>query len=177
MKFTEITNNSQPIIYVDMDGVLADLFGHAANLHDVETYRHLTKDQFNRFFKENNAYELFKNLKPFPTTNQLLGMVVNLFGSYRILSSPLNFDPAGSIAGKKEWLEKYIKIPAELWIFDEEKWKYAQQSTGNANILIDDFGYNIKRWNESGGIGIKFQSDEDSLLVLEQKLKDIKSSY
>lgn len=177
MKFTEITNESQPIIYVDMDGVLADLFGHAANLHDVETYRHLTKDQFNNFFKESNAYELFKNLKPFPTANQLLRMVVNLFGSYRILSSPLNFDPKGSIAGKKEWLEKYITIPAESWIFDDEKWKYAQQPDGNANVLIDDFGYNIKRWNEAGGIGIKFQSDEDQLSFLEKKLKDIKFSY
>ena len=36
-----------------------------------------------------------------------------------------------------------------------DKGMYAKQADGTANILIDDFGYNIKKWKSAGGIGIQ----------------------
>ena len=35
--------------------------------------------------------------------------------------------------------------------------------TRKPNILIDDKPDNIKRWTEAGGIGIRFQTNEDDL--------------
>ena len=40
-----------------------------------------------------------------------------------------------------------------------DKGIYATQSDGSANILIDDFGYNIKKWRSAGGIGIQHTND------------------
>jgi hypothetical protein len=75
----------------------------------------------------------------------------------------LNFDKAGSINGKREWLANHIKVVPDNIIFEHDKWKYAVQPDGTPNILIDDYGVNIRKWRESGGIAIKYQSDEDRL--------------
>jgi predicted chitinase/5'(3')-deoxyribonucleotidase len=149
-------------VYVDMDGVLADLFNHAGGIHDVEHYSNITKDQWEEFFKNTNAYELFRDLPVFPSANKLLQMVKDFAGGYTILSSPLSFDKAGSIKGKREWLQKHIHVTPDNIIFEHDKAKYAT-SDGHPNILIDDYGVNIRAWGTAGGIPIKYQADEDSL--------------
>lgn len=165
-----------PIVYVDMDGVLADLFNHAGGLHDVEHYTRITKDQWEHFFKNTNAYHLFRDLPAFSTANKLLQIVKQYAGGYTILSSPLNFDRAGSIKGKREWLAKHISVQPDNVIFEHEKYKYAKQADGTPNILIDDFNTNIKAWRAAGGIGIKYQADENSLDVVVQALKNAETA-
>jgi 5'(3')-deoxyribonucleotidase len=167
MKINEIRIN--PTVYVDMDGVLADLFNHVAEFHNVEHYNDMSDREWDHFFQHTNAYKLFRDLPTFPTANKLLEMVKELAGGYKILSSPLNFDREGSIKGKREWLEKHITVPADEIIFEHEKYKYATRN-GKPNILIDDFRKNITAWNKAGGIGIKYQADEDSLDDLKTQL-------
>jgi 5'(3')-deoxyribonucleotidase len=168
MKITELLESaeptpSSPIVYVDMDGVLADLYNYAATLHDVDHYNNMTSEQWESFFKDSNAYHLFRDIKPFPTANKLLQLVKKFAGGYTILSSPLSFDKAGSIKGKREWLSKHIKVAPDQVTFEHDKYKYAVQPDGTPNILIDDYGVNIRAWNNAGGIAIKYQADEDSL--------------
>ena len=158
-------------VYVDMDGVLADLFNHVGELHDVEHYNRMTKDQWEEFFKTSNAYELFRGLPAFPTANKLLSIVTQFAGGYKILSSPLSFDKAGSIKGKKEWLQKHIHVDADGWIFEHNKAMYAKNPDGTPNILIDDYGVNIRAWQQAGGIAIKYQADEDSLQKVFKELQ------
>lgn len=167
MKIFEV--ETKPTVYVDMDGVLADLFNHIGEIHDVEHYNMMSDKQWEDFFRNTNAYELFRDLPAFATANRLLKMVVGMAGGYKILSSPLSFDRENSIKGKREWLAKHISVPADDIIFEHEKQKYAK-SNGVPNILIDDFGKNIKAWNAAGGIGIKYQADENSLEDLAQQL-------
>ncbi len=152
-----------------MDGVLADLFNHVGEIHDVEHYNHMTNQQWETFFKTTDAYHLFRDLPPFSTANKLLRMVKGMAGGYTILSSPLSFDREGSIKGKREWLSKHITVPPNDIIFEHEKYKYAV-SNGIPNILIDDYGVNIKKWRAAGGIGLKYQADENSLKQLAQQL-------
>ena len=166
MKITELLESvgtSKPIVYVDMDGVLADLYNHAAEIHDVEHYNQMTKDQWESFFKDSDAYHLFRDIQPFSTANELLQFVKNYAGGYRILSSPLNFDRDGSIKGKREWLAKHITVNPDKIIFEHDKYKYAVQPDGTPNILIDDYGVNTRAWDQAGGIAVKYQADEDSL--------------
>lgn len=158
-------------VYVDMDGVLADLFNHVGELHDVEHYNKMTKDQWEEFFKTSNAYELFRGLPAFPSANKLLSIVTQFAGGYKILSSPLSFDKAGSIKGKKEWLQKHIHVEADGWIFEHNKAMYAKNPDGTPNILIDDYGVNIRAWQAAGGIAIKYQADEDSLQKVFKELQ------
>jgi len=54
------------------------------------------------------------------------------------------------------WVEKNLKqFPPKQVIITGNKAKYAQQSDGTPNILIDDFGQNIQKWEAEGGIGVK----------------------
>lgn len=168
---------NKPIVYVDMDGVLADLFNYAGNLHNVDHYTKITKDQWEEFFKNTNAYNLFRSLPAFPTANRLLQIVKQYAGGYTILSSPLNFDKAGSIKGKKEWLDTHISVSPDNAIFDHEKYKYAKQADGTPNILIDDFSTNINAWQTHGGIGIKYQADENSLDDVVNGLKKAEQEF
>ena len=168
MKTFEV--ESRPTVYVDMDGVLADLFNHVAEIHDVEHYNQMSNKEWDTFFKNTDAYHLFRDLPAFSTANRLLKIVSGLAGGYTILSSPLNFDREGSIKGKREWLNKHITVPPDNIVFEHEKYKYAV-SNGRPNILIDDYGVNIRKWQGAGGIGIKYQADENSLDELTAQLK------
>jgi len=166
MKITELLESvqeSKPIVYVDMDGVLADLYNHAAELHDVEHYNQMTPKQWEEFFKDSDAYQLFRGIQPFSTANQLLDLVKKYAGGYTILSSPLSFDRAGSIKGKSEWLKKHITVAPDRVVFEHDKYKYAVQPDGTPNILIDDYGINTRAWDEAGGTAIKYQADENDL--------------
>lgn len=170
MKATEITQN-KPLIFVDIDGVLADLFGYIKQLHNVDHHKRLTKEQFEKFFIETDAEDLFSNLPMFANANELLQIIKDMCGEFSILSSPLQFNKEGSIKGKKFWLANNITVPATEWIFEHNKYIYATQPNGTPNILIDDFNKNVQLWKQHGGIGIKWQNDEDSLDKLKAKLK------
>jgi 5'(3')-deoxyribonucleotidase len=159
MRITEVAA-SKPTIFVDMDGVLADLFNHVADIHDVDHYNQMSNEQWDEF----------ANLPPFSTANALLAMVRKMAGGYKILSSPLNFDKEGSIRGKRAWLSKHISVPADGYVFEHDKQIYAKGFEGQPNILIDDWGTNIKKWRAAGGIGIKYQADENSLTELKAAL-------
>jgi 5'(3')-deoxyribonucleotidase len=176
MKITELLEaaeeaHSKPVVYVDMDGVLADLYNHAAKLHDVDHYNHMTPEQWESFFRDSNAHHLFRDIKPFPTANKLLSMVKKFAGGYTILSSPLIFDKAGSIRGKREWLAKHVKVAPDDVVFEHDKYKYAVQPDGTPNILIDDYSVNINKWRAAGGIAIKYQADEDDLSKVDRGLR------
>ena len=176
MKITELlesVGDAKPIVYVDMDGVLADLYSHAAEISNVEHYNQMAPEQWEAFFKDSDAYHLFRDIDVFPTANQLLELVKKYAGGYRILSSPLNFDREGSIKGKREWLAKNIKVPADKIVFEHEKYKYAVQPDGTPNILIDDYGVNTRAWDAAGGTAIKYQADEDSLDKVVQVLQKV----
>ncbi len=167
----------RPTVFVDLDGVLADLFNHVAEIHDVDHYNEMSKPEWEHFLANTDAYQLFLNIPPFPTANALLQMVKDLFGGYTILSSPLCYDREGSIAGKRDWLERHITVPADGWVFEHDKFKYATQANGTPNILIDDWKKNIIPWREHGGIAIKFQSDEDDLASLKQQLEEVRTIF
>ena len=62
----------KPVVYVDMDGVLADLFNYAATLQNVDHYQKMTDEETEKFFRSTNAYELFSSIPMFSTANQLL---------------------------------------------------------------------------------------------------------
>ena len=162
-------------IFLDMDGVLADLFGHTSKIHDVETYQKIDKETYEKFYKDVDAEHLFSSLPAFDEANKIVEMIVKLFGEYNILSSPLNFDVAGSIKGKSLWLDQNISIPCQERVFEHRKFIYAT-TNNKPNILIDDYRPNIKSWNEAGGYGIKFQTDENSLEYLRESLLMAKST-
>ena len=140
-------------VFVDMDGVLADFFGawkklvgkDWRNIDDID-------DALQRIRDKDDFW-----LKIPKTTNalNLLSLIKKLKGKYNILSAPLANDP-NSEPHKRQWIAKNLKAfpPSKVYI-TADKSKFATQPDGTPNILIDDFGQNVNKWQAAGGVGFK----------------------
>lgn len=162
MKAFEMASKSQsrPIVYLDMDGVLADFFGQIAKAHDVKYWREIHRKEMGI---DQIAQEpgFFESLPPMPNASNLMHNVIKLAGKFSILSSPLLSDVEQSSEEKADWLRKYLrKHQPQAVIFDHEKYKFARQADGTPNILIDDWDTNINLWEANGGIGILYKDSD-----------------
>ena len=140
-------------VYVDMDGVLADFFGEWQKLIGSDWRK--VKDIEPALQKIRDKDNFWLDLPLLPQAKNLLGIIKKVKGSYTILSSPLPNDP-NSEPHKREWIKKNLSFfPPENVIITHDKPKYAVNSDGTPNILIDDFGKNIASWEAAGGEGFK----------------------
>ena len=169
-------------IYLDMDGVLADFFNEIARHAGKISYREVSYDEIVNILK-NDIVKFFADLHSFNTNQQLIKMAIGYTGGYYICSSPFDYVNAptpedkkrlydGSVEGKKIWINKHLNPKPINSFFTLNKTQYATEN-GIPNILIDDRGDNVKKWIAAGGIGIKYQADEDSLDMVNNKLKTI----
>jgi hypothetical protein len=165
--------NMKPEMFLDMDGVLADFFTEYAKMAGIESgnYRDIPPAKTDPTLNQMIGTDFFARLPKFPTADSLVGMVVKLFGHYNICSSPLRGDHANSEKQKKVWIERHLNPQPRGIIITSRKEKHATQPDGTPNFLIDDRGDNISKWEAAGGIGIKYQADEDSLDTIVQGLK------
>lgn len=175
MRIFELTQTpkSRPEIYVDMDGVLADFFAEYAKLAGVKPdergrhdYHNIPATLREPIIDKMRGTDFFYKLPKFSSADQLIWLVVNIFGHYSICSSPLRGDHENSEAMKRAWIRDNLPVqPKEIRIV-ARKGKYAKQPDGTPNILIDDRNTVITEWEQSGGIGIKYQADENDLGVV-----------
>ena len=85
----------------------------------------------------------------------LINLVKQVKGEYNILSSPLPGDPK-SEPHKRQWIKKNLNFfPPKKIFIRHDKESFATQSDGTPNILIDDYGVNVRKWEASGGVGFK----------------------
>ena len=98
--------------------------------------------------------------------NEELVDFVKSTGDWGICSSPLRGDRDNSAYWKRVWLtEKQFLPEVNKLIFTGQKENFAvDKIDGTPNILVDDKPSNINRWNEAGGIGIRYQANEDDLV-------------
>jgi len=141
-------------IYVDMDGVLVDFFGEWTKMMGVSDWKQIKNvDQALQKIRDKDDFWL--SLKPTKNAGKLLSIIKKIKGEYNILSAPLAGDPKAE-PHKREWISKYLKaFPPKNVIITADKQKYATQADGTPNILIDDFGQNVSKWEASGGVGFK----------------------
>ena len=172
MNLDEITPKKyRPEIYLDMDGVLADFFTRQAELAGVPTYRDLSPEQNERSLNQMVGTDFFATLDKFPSADALVNLSTKVFGHYNICSSPLRGDFENSAKNKKQWIAQHLDPLPKHIIITPDKYKYATQPDGTPNILVDDRGSNITSWEAAGGVGIKYQADEDGLDVVHRGLK------
>ena len=150
-------------IYLDMDGVLADCCVKYAKLAGVKSYRDIAPGSADATLNKMVGTDFFSRLPKFPTADNLVKLVLKYVKSYGICSSPLRGDFKNSEQHKRIWIRNHLRPqPAEI-IITSQKEQHAVNADGSPNILIDDRGVNIVAWRARGGIGIKYQADEDSL--------------
>jgi 5'(3')-deoxyribonucleotidase len=159
-------------IYLDMDGVLADFFAEYAKLAGVTSgsYRDIPPAKADPTLDKMIGTDFFHRLPKFSTADSLVKLVLQYVPTYAICSSPLRGDHANSELHKRAWIKDHLNPqPAEI-IITGMKERHAVNADGSPNILIDDRGTNIVAWRARGGIGIKYQADEDSLDVIAKGL-------
>jgi len=162
------------MLYLDMDGVIADFFGGLEKKYGVDHWKNLPDKEESIF---NLKYtDFFNTLELYPTSNELVLFCKNLAkNNFGICSSPLTDDEHNSAYWKRIWLERHGFMPkVSNCIFTRQKQKYAVgRIDGSPNILVDDKPSNIDHWNKCGGIGIRYQANEDSLQDLKMKLQAV----
>lgn len=155
-------------IYLDMDGVLADFFAEYAKLAGVTSgsYRDIPPAKADPTLNKMVGTDFFHRLPKFPTADSLVKLVLKYVKTYGICSSPLRGDHANSGHWKRVWIKDNLNPqPSEILITGQKE-HHAVNPDGSPNILIDDRGTNIVAWRARGGIGIKYQADEDSLQIV-----------
>ena len=173
--------DSMPHLYLDMDGVQADFFSQWAKWHGEKTgqkvgsYRDIgdAEAQLASIIDMSNqgtefVENFFATLDPLKGFAPILNWIKKNNIPYSILSAPLRGNHKASIAGKKTWLSKHNPGAREE-IFTGTKEKYAMAG-GQPNVLIDDHGKYIKRWQDQGGIAIKHtdRNPQSTIAALEK---------
>ena len=163
MRIEEVINEAvdqKAEIYVDMDGVLADFFGVWTKMVGVKNWKEV-KDVDSALDMIRAQKDFWINLPLTSNASKLLNSIKKVKGNYTILSSPLPDDP-NSEPQKREWVKKMLSgFAPKRVIITHNKSAYAKQPDGTPNILIDDYGDNIQKWESAGGIGIQ-HSDKNA---------------
>jgi hypothetical protein len=175
--YNEDMTDTKPIVYLDMDGVLADFFGGVEFLYGVEHWKQLTNDKTKDLKKEVidriTGTDFFAVLPKFPTTDALIDMVKKFTGgNFSINTSPLRGDHENSAKYKKLWIQNNIETPDEIVVTGRKETYAKNKGTGTPNILIDDRPVNIQKWQAAGGYGILYQANRDQLTKVQKGLED-----
>ena len=175
--YNEDMTDGKPIVYLDMDGVLADFFGGVEFLYGVEHWKELTNDKTKDLKKQVidriTGTDFFAVLPKFPTADALIDMVKKFTGGkFSINTSPLRGDHENSAKYKKVWISNNIEQPNEIIVTGRKESYAKDKGTGTPNILIDDRPVNIQKWQAAGGYGILYQANRDSLEKVKKGLED-----
>ena len=175
--YNENMEDAKPIVYLDMDGVLADFFGGVEFLYGVEHWKELTNDKTKDLKKQVidriTGTDFFAVLPKFETADALIDMVKKFTGGkFSINTSPLRGDHENSAKYKKVWISNNIEQPDDIIVTGRKESYAKDKGTGTPNILIDDRPINIQKWQAAGGYGILYQANRDSLEKVKKGLED-----
>jgi nicotinic acid mononucleotide adenylyltransferase len=175
--YNENMEDAKPIVYLDMDGVLADFFGGVEFLYGVDHWKELTNDKTKDLKKKVidriTGTDFFAVLPKFATADALIDMVKKFTGGkFSINTSPLRGDHENSAKYKKVWISNNIEQPDDIVVTGRKESYAKDKGTGTPNILIDDRPINIQKWQAAGGYGILYQANRDSLTKVQKGLED-----
>ena len=171
--------DSLPTIYCDMDGVLCDFRKGIDNMFKLKSkdpsmpgpmqmagYKD-TDDWIKapltaQKWEPITNYKMFWPTLPWTKDGQKLWFFIRKFNPH-ILSAYTPYDK-NSIKGKQLWIQRNLKLTDASRIHlvrRSEKKIYA-----NGNVLIDDYGRNVKEWKKNKGIPIKYKSASQAIADL-----------
>ena len=171
--------DSLPTIYCDMDGVLCDFRKGIDNMFKLKSkdpsmpgpmqmagYKD-TDDWIKapltaQKWEPITNYKMFWPTLPWTKDGQKLWFFIRKFNPH-ILSAYTPYDK-NSIKGKQLWIQRNLKLTDASRIHlvrRSEKKIYA-----NGNVLIDEYGRNVKEWKKNKGIPIKYKSASQAIADL-----------
>ena len=161
------------MIYLDMDGVLAD-FDRGVNemcgmnaTSQNEKYDCAYDDRMWDAIREIDHF--YDKLEPMPGAKEMFDLIYSRYGDRceiltGIPTPKRRIENAGEdkIAWMKRVLSDQVKVNI---VYRREKMDYC---TGPDCILIDDREKTIREWEEKGGIGILHRSAEETVAELKR---------
>lgn len=153
------------MIYLDMDGVIADFDKKYIELHGITPREAEKNKKFDHYFNEFIEQKGFQTLDLLPgATEGLTFLRKHLTVPTQILSSTANEARYDEISKQKKiWLETHgITFTPNFVPGKRHKWKFAAPD----KIIIDDTESVINQWKEAGGIGILHKDWMTTLAIL-----------
>lgn len=154
------------MIYLDMDGVIADFNKRYKEQYHMEPREAEKHKKFNKFFDEFIATRQFETLDLMPGSEDgLMFLRKHLTVPTQILSSTANEARYDEISKQKLiWLNTHnITFSTNFVPGKRFKYKFAKPDT----IIIDDTQSVIDQWIEAGGIGILHKDWTTTLAILQ----------
>lgn len=146
---------SDPVCYLDMDGVLVDFVTGAHKLHGKMPFRMSEIDwNFDKGFDipaekfwGDMGREFWANLDWTPEGKDLLRGIEKIFGAHNValLSSPIQTD--GCRDGKADWVRRHIPQYEDRLMTGRNKFLFA----GPTKVLVDDHDKNLTQFCLGGG--------------------------
>lgn len=143
-----------PILYLDMDGVVADFDEYAARTLGVPPSEGIYPDSIWKQLAQNPR--IYRDLIPTPYAYQLYRECVNfcLKKDYNwafLTAVPKGNDVKYAFYDKVEWVQKHFPgTPVFFGPYSKDKHQHCQAG----DILIDDRTSNCEEWTAAGGIAI-----------------------
>ena len=171
--------NSLPTIYCDMDGVLCDFRKGIEDMFKLKSknpsepgpMQSLGFTDADDWMKAPMSavkwepirnYPMFWPTLPWTTDGRKLWSYISKYNPH-ILSAYTPHDK-NSIKGKQLWIQRNLRLADQSRIHlvrRREKKIYA-----NGNVLIDDYGRNVKEWKSNKGIPIKYKTAAEAISKL-----------
>jgi hypothetical protein len=154
------------MIYVDMDGVIADFSKRYKEKFKVTPEETRNNKEFGGYFEKFVDDREFQTLDMMLDTFMLLGFLNDLPIEKQILSSTARPHLHHLIAPQKQkWLDFHrIDYKANFVPGKSLKYKFATPDS----IIIDDTKSVIDDWNKAGGIGILHKNAESTIAMLKK---------
>lgn len=156
-------------VYLDIDGVLTDFIGDAAELfgfergniycrweygtHSLSKYLSVSKkDLWNKIHLE--GLEFWRDMTNYADSHKLVCELLNWYNNGDIelylatAVSPIPF----SYVGRLQWIKNQFGSDFDNFIFIKDKYRLAKKDT----VLIDDFSKQCDRFIAEGGVGVVY---------------------
>lgn len=172
-------------IFLDQDGVVANFVKSSVAVHSqvgncepdyvAKSWNYFTEDwgiTASEFWKQiDKSPKFWHDLEPFDYFDDLINLVNDYDGNFKVLTSPANSENCYS--GKFYWINKHFKFsPSKRAILHSDKSALVKDEDC---VLIDDAEHNCDQWRAAGGKAILMPQQWNSNSHIEDKIGYVRS--
>lgn len=155
------------IVYVDMDGVIADFDSGFESITQLNPDQ-IQQDEMWAKIEAHGKAKFFSELPWMPGGKELWVFVSQNFLQVKILTALGKSDAVDkqTTTGKRDWLRKNIPNLKDSDIIMVANKHRKKQYATPTDIMIDDTEVVIQEWTRKGGIGILHKTTFETIRIL-----------